>query len=85
MASCFMGVSLTGEIPSSHLNNHKAYVQSWIKAIREKPETLMKAIKEAQTAASYMDWKAGLITELEYLKNAGSAKAVKVKERELER
>ena len=45
----------------------------------------MKAIKEAQTAASYMDWKAGLITELEYLKTAGSAKMVKVKEPELER
>lgn len=85
MASCFMGASIEGEVPPSHLDNHKAYVQSWVRLVREKPETLMKAIKEAQTVASYMDWKAGLITELEYLKTAGSAKTVRVKEPELER
>ena len=85
MASCFMGVNLDGDIPQSHLDNHKAYVQSWVQLVREKPEMLMKAIKEAQTAASYMDWKAGLITEIEYLKTAGSAKLIKNREPELER
>ena len=56
-----MGVSLNQEATPEHIDNHKAYVQGWIQAIRDKPETLMKAIKDAQTAANYMDWKAGLL------------------------
>lgn len=66
MCSCFMGFDLQAEASSSHIENHKAYVQSWVQAIREKPETLIKAIKDAQSAANYMDWKAGLITDKEY-------------------
>ena len=66
MCSCFMGYGLDTEASSAHLDNHKAYVQSWIRAIREKPETLIKAIKDAQGAANYMDLKVGLISEKEY-------------------
>ena len=70
---------------AQHIDNHKAYVQSWIQAIREKPETLVKAIKDAQAAANYMDYKAGLITEKEYEKACGSVMEVKVRTRDLER
>ena len=66
MCSCFMGYDLEVEAFSKHLENHRAYVQSWIQAIREKPETLIKAIRDAQGAANYMDWRAGLISEKEY-------------------
>ena len=66
MCSCFMGFDLNAEPSASHIDNHKAYVQSWIQAIREKPETLIRAIKDAQGAANYMDWKAGLISNKEY-------------------
>ena len=75
MTSCFMGVGLQAELTTEHFNNHKAYVQSWIQAIRDKPETLVRAIKDAQSAANYMDWKAELITEMEY-----NSKAEKVLE-----
>ena len=85
MCSCFMGVNLNTEVTPEHIDNHKAYVQSWIQAIRDKPETLVKAIKDAQAAANYMDWKAGLITEMEYAKCVGSVMEVKQKSRELER
>ena len=68
MCSCFMGVNLTAEATPEHIENHKAYVQSWIREIRDKPESLIRAIKDAQAAASYMDMKAGLITEKEYEK-----------------
>ena len=68
-----------------HIENHKAYVQSWIQSIREKPETLVKAIKEAQEAANYMDWKAGIIDDKEYQKAAGSVMEIKIKEKERER
>ena len=85
MCSCFMGTELQTEATPQHIDNHKAYVQSWIQAITEKPETLVKAIRDAQAAANYMDFKAGLITEVEYAKANGSVREVKVKEKELER
>lgn len=66
MASCFMGAALNAQASQRHIDNHKAYVQNWIKGIREKPETLIRAIKDAQGAADYMDYKAELITEKEY-------------------
>lgn len=85
MCSCFMGSELKMEATPEHIDNHKAYVQSWIGAIREKPETLIKAIKDAQAAANYMDFKAGLITEKDYEKACGSVMEVKQKSREMER
>ncbi len=85
MCSCFMGFDLQAQASSSHIDNHKAYVQSWIQAIREKPETLIKAIKDAQAAANYMDWKAGLITDKEYELAKSSVMEVRQKEREKER
>lgn len=85
MCSCFMGFDLHAEASAGHIDNHKAYVQSWIQAIREKPETLIKAIKDAQAAASYMDWKVGLITDKEYEKAKGSVMEIRQKEREKER
>ena len=85
MCSCFMGTELQTEATPEHIDNHKAYVQSWIQAIKEKPETLIKAIKDAQAAANYMDYKAGLITDKEYEKACSSVMEVKQKERELER
>ena len=65
---------------SEHRDNHKAYVQSWIQTIREKPETLIRAIRDAQGAASFMDWKAGLITEKEYETEKAKTFEVKVKD-----
>ena len=85
MCSCFMGVNLSAEATPDHIDNHKAYVQSWIQAIRDKPETLVRAIKDAQAAASFMDWKAGLITDMEYAKCVGSVMEVKPKTRDRER
>ena len=68
MCSCFMGVELSAEATPEHIDNHKAYVQSWIEAIRDKPDSLIRAIKDAEAAANYMDLQAGLITEQEYEK-----------------
>ena len=56
-----------------------------LQAIRDKPETLIRAIKDAQAAATYMDYKAGLITDKEYEKACGSVLEVKQKERDQER
>lgn len=70
MCSCFVGVNLTAEATPAHIDNHKAYVQAWVQSIREKPKTLVKAIRDAQAAASFMDWKAGLMTDKGYEKPA---------------
>ena len=78
MCSCFMGVNLSTEATQEHIENHKAYVQSWIKEIRDKPESLIRAIKDAQQAASYMDMKAGLISEKEYEKVCAGTMEVKI-------
>ena len=85
MCSCFMGFDLHAEASAKHLDNHKAYVQSWIQSIREMPETLIKAIKDAQAAANYMDWKAGLITEKEYKDACGAVMEIRGRAREKER
>lgn len=85
MSSCFMGSELKIEATDKHIENHKAYVQSWIQAIREKPETLVKAIKDAQAAANYMDYKAGLISEIEYQRTCSQVIEVKQRTREISR
>ena len=66
MSSCFMGFGLQAVSDESHIANHRAYVQAWVRSIREQPDSLIRAIRDARTAAGYMDWKAGLISEREY-------------------
>ena len=85
MCSCFMDNELQSDVTPEHIENHKAYVQAWIQAIREKPETLIRAIKDAQAAANYMDFKAGLISEKDYEKACGSVIEIRQKVRERER
>ena len=85
MCSCFMGAELQTVATQEHIDNHKAYLQSWIRSIREKPEALVKAVKDAQAAAYFMDWKAGLISKEEYQKSVSSTMEVKQKEKVMER
>ncbi len=54
------------ELTPQFMDNHKAYVGSWILSISEKPDTLLRAIKDADKAADFMELKAGLLTEREY-------------------
>ena len=87
MCSCFMGFDLTAEATPQHIDNHKAYVQNWVQSIREKPETLIRAIKDAQSAANYLDWMAERITDKEYeaLESKSFERITKNREKELER
>lgn len=55
IASCFACEALNYEMSDEHFENHKAYVQSWISQIKDKPEVLMKAIKEAEKASDYLE------------------------------
>ena len=76
ISSCFMSANLQLEQSNEHIENHKAYVQSWIETIREKPESLVKAVQQAEKVASYMEYKAELLTKEEYIKNVGSTMEV---------
>ena len=57
--------------------NHKAYVQGWIASIREKPESLVHAIKDAQAAVAYMEVKAEIITPEEFKKRNNTTIEIK--------
>ncbi len=55
ISACFMSVELKSEQTDEHINNHKAYVQSWIKALKNDPDYLTRAIKDAEKCAAYME------------------------------
>lgn len=54
------------EYITEHSKNHMAYVQSWIAAIKEKPDALINAIKEAELAADFMEMHGGILPMEEY-------------------
>jgi len=63
ISSTFMSQDLANCGNGFEMENHKAYIQSWISAIKEKPEVLMQAIKEANRAADYLEVAAELVKE----------------------
>lgn len=80
ISSCFMGEHLAMQLPPEHMENHKAYVQSWIKEISEKPAVLMKAIRDAESSANYLEYQAELISEKEYQKTFSGVREVELDE-----
>lgn len=73
ISSCFMSANLPIAQDESHIENHKAYVQSWVQVIKKEPETLVKAIRQAEKAAGYLEYKAELLTEKEFQQINGSS------------
>lgn len=73
ISSCFMSSYLEIDQDEKHIENHKAHVQSWINVIREKPEALSQAIKQAERATAYMEYKAELIPKETYNEVSRSA------------
>lgn len=70
ISSCFTSHHIQAEQSEFDITNHKAYVKGWIKSIEENPEVLIKAIKDANQVANYLEYKAELIPEHEYKKSA---------------
>lgn len=54
ISSVFMMSELDLTYGSQHLDNHKAYIQSWIELLENNPEELFQAIKEAEKIQEYM-------------------------------
>lgn len=55
IASAFVSVELgfSGK-DMEHVENHKAYIQSWIKILKDEPNELFRAIKDAEKIADYL-------------------------------
>lgn len=54
IASTFVSAEIGMEMPDSVVENHMAYVQHWLTAIKQDPNVLFSAIKEADRIADYM-------------------------------
>lgn len=54
IASTFVSVEVGLDMPDSVVENHVAYVASWLLQIRENPNVLFAAIKDADQIADYM-------------------------------
>lgn len=48
------------------MDNHKAYVQSWIESISDKPNELFAAIKDAEKISDYLLEKGEFLLDLEH-------------------
>lgn len=53
IASAFVSQKL-GIVTEDTLDNHKAYIQSWIKILEENPNELFRAIKQGEKIADYL-------------------------------
>lgn len=49
---------------NSHMENHKAYIQSWISALKNNPNELFLAIKDAEKISDYLIEKAEVEKEM---------------------
>ncbi|MBQ3020777.1 MAG: DUF1738 domain-containing protein [Bacilli bacterium] len=55
ISSSFLMQKLGLEYDEKHLNNHKAYVKNWLDILKEKPQELFSAIKDANKIVSYLE------------------------------
>lgn len=63
IASALTATEISTEIPDAVTKNHMAYVASWLKQIKDDPNVLFAAIKEADKIADYLIEK-GRVQEL---------------------
>ncbi len=55
IASAFTSQELgLGGMSEKHLDNHKAYIQSWIEVLEKEPQELFTAIREAERISDYL-------------------------------
>lgn len=75
ITSCFLSSELPVQQTEEHIRNHQAYVQSWIRQIREKPESLIRAIQSAEQVSNYLEYHGKRITWEEYQKRVGEVQS----------
>jgi len=55
ISSSFFMQKLNLEYDENHLINHKSYIQSWLKILKDKPSELFKAISDANKIVNYLE------------------------------
>lgn len=55
ISSSFLMQKLKVEATAEHYDNHKTYIQSWIKILEDKPNELFKAINESNKVFDYIE------------------------------
>jgi len=81
ITAAFMAQHVQEELTSvsftdQDMQNHMAYVQSWISSIQDKPEALLEAIRDAEQASNLLEYHGGIITEAKYQMVRQSTKEV---------
>ena len=54
LASMFMQQDIGLTLSDDHIKNHSAYIQSWIKLLKDNPKELFNAVSEANKIARYV-------------------------------
>ena len=54
ISSSFLMQELNVPVTAEHYDNHKAYINSWISILKDKPNELFKAISEANKIEKYI-------------------------------
>lgn len=60
IGSSFLCGDLGLDISNTRIDNHKAYIQSWISGFKEKPNVLLSAINDAKKITDYIENKGEL-------------------------
>lgn len=55
ISSSFLMQKLNIEAKAEHYDNHKTYIQSWIKILEDKPDELFKAINKSNDVCDYIE------------------------------
>lgn len=80
ISSAFMSENLQSVTDGSMMQNHQAYVQNWSGVLEKNPDILMKAVKDAERAANYLEYMAELIPEQELRRRNGQVMDVRTAE-----
>lgn len=74
-SSVFLSQYIDANLSQMHLDNHKAYIKSWITLIKKDPNVLFKAIKDAEEISDYMiDKGLGIEKDFSFNKNSDNKK-----------
>lgn len=84
ISSMFLCQDLEMTMNQEHLDNHKAYVQSWISVLENDPDELFKAIKDAEKINDYLMKYGKLEQLLKYDVNGELQEVIEELNRELE-
>ena len=60
ISSSFLMQKFNIDVKAEHIDNHKSYIQSWIKLLEDKPQELFSAISESNKVFEYISDKSKL-------------------------